>query len=76
MESIEMKQHQHFTGTQSHKSGVFQGRGNRVDLLKVHVDGPELEVVRGVDDAHWKVVDEFVVERTSDSGVKEELRSF
>lgn len=35
---------------------------DRVDLLKVDVEGAELEVLRGIEERHWPLVRQAVVE--------------
>ncbi|KAK6850355.1 S-adenosyl-L-methionine-dependent methyltransferase [Apiospora arundinis] len=44
----------------------FQG----IDLLKVDVEGAELQVLRGLDDAHWDVVRNVMVETWEPSGIR------
>ncbi|KAK8061807.1 hypothetical protein PG994_008173 [Apiospora phragmitis] len=40
----------------------------RIDLLKVDVEGAELEVLKGLDDAHWALVRNVMVETWEPSG--------
>lgn len=47
----------------------------RVDFLKVDVEGAELEVLRGIDDSHWGVVRNVVLETCDVSGVRDEIES-
>lgn len=41
---------------------------NAIDLLKVSVEGVELDVLRGIDDVHWQLVSNVVVEMWEESG--------
>ena len=34
----------------------------RVDLMKIDVEGSELDVIRGIDDGDWQKIKQFVVE--------------
>ncbi|KAI0187286.1 S-adenosyl-L-methionine-dependent methyltransferase [Xylaria flabelliformis] len=45
----------------------------QIDLLKVDVEGAELEVLRGLDDAHWALVQNVVVETWEKSGSRAEI---
>ncbi|KAI0102518.1 FkbM family methyltransferase [Nemania sp. FL0031] len=45
----------------------------RIDLLKVDVEGAELEVLRGLDDSHWDLVRNVVLETWDGSHVKAEI---
>merc|ERR1712146_394922 len=36
--------------------------GERIDLLKIDVEGSELDVLRGIDDEHWGMVQQVVLE--------------
>ncbi|KAI8631484.1 FkbM family methyltransferase [Xylariaceae sp. FL1651] len=45
----------------------------RIDLLKVDVEGAELEVLRGLEDSHWALVQNVVLETWAKSGSKAEL---
>ncbi|KAJ8130145.1 hypothetical protein O1611_g3483 [Lasiodiplodia mahajangana] len=47
----------------------------RIDLLKIDVEGAELEVLRGLDDSHWDLVRNVVLETWDGSGVKAEIES-
>ncbi|KAI1258585.1 FkbM family methyltransferase [Xylariaceae sp. FL1019] len=47
----------------------------RIDLLKVDVEGAELEVLLGLDDAHWAMVQNVVLETWENSGSKEQLQN-
>ncbi|TQV95449.1 FkbM family methyltransferase [Cordyceps javanica] len=40
----------------------------RIDLLKVDVEGAELDVLRGLDDRHWSLVNNVVVELCDSKG--------
>ncbi|WDK15625.1 FkbM family methyltransferase [Colletotrichum graminicola] len=42
----------------------------RIDLIKVDVEGAELDVLLGVDDKYWDMVRNVVLETWADSGVK------
>lgn len=44
-----------------------------IDLLKVDVEGAELEVLQGVDDAHWALVRYVVVESFDDSKIQKDI---
>ncbi|KAF7541403.1 hypothetical protein G7054_g575 [Neopestalotiopsis clavispora] len=44
-----------------------------VDLLKVDVEGAELEVIKGIDDEHWALVRNVVVETWEPSGIRPEI---
>ncbi|KAH6894199.1 amino acid adenylation domain-containing protein [Thelonectria olida] len=46
-----------------------------IDLLKVDVEGAELEVLRGLDDAHWALVRNVVAEICDLRGELDELES-
>ncbi|KAL2170274.1 hypothetical protein VTG60DRAFT_5050 [Thermothelomyces hinnuleus] len=47
----------------------------RVDLLKVDVESWELDVLRGVDDRHWKLVRNVAVEVSELSGLREDIEA-
>ncbi|WP_159029907.1 FkbM family methyltransferase [Streptomyces marincola] len=40
----------------------FLAAGRTVDLLKVDVEGAELDVLRGIDDEHWGLVQQTILE--------------
>ncbi len=40
----------------------------RIDLLKVDVEGAELDVLQGLDDKHWDLIDNIVVELCDSKG--------
>lgn len=44
-----------------------------IDLVKVDVEGAELEVIKGLDDAHWALVRNVVVETWEPSGIRPEI---
>lgn len=44
-----------------------------VDLLKVDVEGAEFEVIKGIDDEHWALVRNVVVETWEPSGIRPEI---
>ncbi|MFH8470797.1 FkbM family methyltransferase [Streptomyces sp. NPDC017991] len=56
----------HYTGTQVsvhvERLSVFLARGERVALLKIDVEGAELDVLQGIDAAHWRLVGQVVLE--------------
>ncbi|KAK4210603.1 methyltransferase sdnD [Rhypophila decipiens] len=43
---------------------------DKIDLLKVDVEGAELDVLKGMDDEHWKLVQNVVVETWEPSGIR------
>lgn len=48
--------------------------GKRViDLLKVDVEGAELDVLRGLDDDHWPLIQNIVLETMEKSGIRAEI---
>jgi FkbM family methyltransferase len=51
----------------------FHPSFTRIDLLKVDVEGAELEVLKGLDDAHWPLVRNAVVETCDASGAQAEI---
>lgn len=44
-----------------------------IDLLKVDVEGAELDVIKGLDDAHWALVRNVVLETWEPSGIRPEI---
>ncbi|KUL83801.1 hypothetical protein ZTR_06648 [Talaromyces verruculosus] len=46
-----------------------------IDLLKVDVEGAELEVIKGLDDSHWALVRNVIVETWEPSGVRPEIEN-
>lgn len=44
-----------------------------IDLLKVDVEGAELEVIKGLDDVHWALIRNVVVETYEPSGLRPEI---
>lgn len=44
-----------------------------IDLLKVDVEGAELEVIKGIDDFHWALVRNVIVETWEPSGIRPEI---
>jgi FkbM family methyltransferase len=47
----------------------------RIDLLKIDVEGAELEVLRGLDDAHWNLVRNVVLETWEASSARPEIEA-
>ncbi|KAI1130621.1 FkbM family methyltransferase [Nemania abortiva] len=47
----------------------------RIDLLKIDVEGAELDVLRGLDDTHWDLVRNIALETWDESGVRAEIES-
>ncbi|KAK2034914.1 FkbM family methyltransferase [Colletotrichum zoysiae] len=45
----------------------------RIDLLKIDVEGAELDVLLGLDDIHWGMTRNVVLETSVNSGVKPEI---
>ncbi|KAM7216734.1 Methyltransferase sdnD [Rhypophila decipiens] len=43
---------------------------DKIDLLKVDVEGAELDVLKGMDDEHWRLVQNVVVETWEPSGIR------
>jgi FkbM family methyltransferase len=55
---------------------VLEGeRVDRIDLLKIDVEGPELDVLRGIDDATWKKVRQVVLETHDRDGRLGEIKT-
>jgi FkbM family methyltransferase len=56
----------HYTGVEVpvrvERLSTFLGDGERVALLKIDVEGAELDVLRGVDARHWPLIDQVVLE--------------
>lgn len=44
-----------------------------VDLLKIDVEGAELDVLRGLDDDHWALIQNIVLETMEKSGIRAEI---
>lgn len=44
-----------------------------IDLIKVDVEGAELEVIKGLDDSHWALVRNIVVETWEPSGIRTDI---
>lgn len=44
-----------------------------VDLLKIDVEGAELDVLRGLDDDHWTLIRNIVLETMEKSGIRTEI---
>ncbi|KAI9148841.1 FkbM family methyltransferase [Paramyrothecium foliicola] len=43
---------------------------DRVDLLKIDVEGAELDVLNGIDDMHWPLIQSIVLETWESSGIR------
>ncbi|KAK1966767.1 FkbM family methyltransferase [Colletotrichum eremochloae] len=56
----------------SHFLGSHDGL-ERIDLLKIDVEGAELDVLLGLDDIHWDMIRNVVLETSVNSGVKAEI---
>ncbi|NJQ02019.1 FkbM family methyltransferase [Streptomyces zingiberis] len=56
----------YYVGTQVpvrvERLSAFLTRGDRVDLLKIDVEGAELDVLHGIEAAHWPLLDQVVLE--------------
>lgn len=52
-----------------------EGGDKMIDLLKVDVEGAELQVLEGVDDEHWALVRNVVVETWEPSGIRPRIES-
>lgn len=44
-----------------------------IDLLKVDVEGAELDVLKGLDDGHWALIRNIVLETMEKSGIRAEI---
>lgn len=44
-----------------------------IDLLKVDVEGAELDVLKGLDDEHWGLIQNIVLETMEKSGIKAKI---
>ncbi|RAO67067.1 uncharacterized protein BHQ10_003079 [Talaromyces amestolkiae] len=44
-----------------------------IDLLKVDVEGAELDVLKGLDDRHWDLIQNIVLETMEKSGIRPEI---
>jgi FkbM family methyltransferase len=44
-----------------------------IDLLKIDVEGAELEVLRGLDDVHWGLIQNIILEGCETSGTRETI---
>lgn len=47
----------------------------RIDLLKVDVESWELELLRGLDDKHWKIIQRAAVEVSELSGLRDDIEA-
>lgn len=47
----------------------------KIDLLKVDVEGAELEVLKGLDEEHWALVRNVVVETWEPSGIRPQIEA-
>lgn len=55
-------------------SHILSKKGKRViDLLKVDVEGAELDVLRGIDDEQWGLIRNIVLETMEKSGIRAEI---
>lgn len=51
-----------------------KNKGKRViELLKVDVEGAELDVLKGLDDEHWGLIQNIVLETMEKSGIKADI---
>ena len=51
------------------------GGGDRIDLLKIDVEGPELEILRGLDASTWRKVQQIVLETHDRDGRLEPIEA-
>ncbi len=52
----------HPVAAEVHRLSTFLAAGRDVDLLKIDVEGAELDVLRGIDDEHWPLIQHVVLE--------------
>lgn len=60
--------------TLSHALRRLEVKGRRISLLKVDVEGAEMEVLEGIEPDHWPLVDQVVVEAQDRQGRIEAVR--
>ncbi|KAE9578090.1 Methyltransferase sdnD [Colletotrichum fructicola] len=63
----------HFVDIKIERLSRFLDGVERIDLLKVDVEGSELGVLQGVDDEHWKLIRNVVLETTESSGDRQKI---
>ncbi|PLN76818.1 methyltransferase FkbM [Aspergillus taichungensis] len=56
--------------------GRYVDKGNAIDLLKIDVEGSEMSVLRGVDEADWLRVRHVLVEVTGLNGCRDQVQDF
>jgi hypothetical protein len=54
---------------------VDQHDVSRIDLLKVDVEGAELDVLRGIDDEHWPLIQQVVLEGHDQNGELDAIKN-
>ncbi|PKY00686.1 methyltransferase FkbM [Aspergillus campestris IBT 28561] len=56
--------------------GRYVDKGDAIDLLKIDVEGSEMSVLRGIDEADWWRVRHVLVEVTGLNGCREQVQDF